>query len=207
METVLNKTSSNIYVSFPPISPHSTTSSSPQPPFCVLALWRQILHVRLPLQSVITSHCVCVCVANILRSPSQVCPAPVRQQNACMCNFWPRGLMNEKKQLVCMCVLSTCANMLFFFLSLLFVDVCEPGTLCVFGSQISEWSPATASEEGQRSRRILSQYGSRSYSSAAQRLATLSPFVGPAKDSSRVNNSAFKPINKAFLVCVPNTHI
>lgn len=97
-------------------SPHKAQQALPPNPLsAVLALWRQILHVRLPLQSVITSHYVCVCVANILRSPSQVCPAPVRQQNACMCNFWPRGLMNEKKQLVCMCVLSTCANMFVFF--------------------------------------------------------------------------------------------
>lgn len=121
--------------------------------------------------------------------------------------FGPEGWWTKRNSwcaCVCCLLVPTC---LFFSLSLLFVDVCEPGTLCVFGSQISEWSPATTSKEGQRSRRILSQYGSRSYSSAAQRLATLSPFVRPAKDSSRVNNSAFKPINKAFFVCVPNTHI
>lgn len=48
---------------------------------------------------------------------------------------------------------------------------------CAFGWQISERSLAAASEEGQRSQRILSQYGSRSCSSAAQRLAMLSSFV------------------------------
>ncbi|KAI4813205.1 hypothetical protein KUCAC02_024548, partial [Chaenocephalus aceratus] len=49
----------------------------------------------------------------------------------------------------------------------------DPGQSSCTG-QISECSPAAASEQGQRARRILSQYGNRSSSSAAQRLATLS---------------------------------
>lgn len=57
-------------------SPHKTQQALPPNPLsAVLALWRQILHVRLPLQSVITSHCVCMrCKYSQITQPSLPCP-------------------------------------------------------------------------------------------------------------------------------------
>ncbi|KAM3606601.1 uncharacterized protein V6R79_019461 [Siganus canaliculatus] len=67
-------------------------------------------------------------------------------------------------------------------------DAYEPGMLCVSGYRISECSlaAAAASEQGQRSRCILSQYGNRSSSSASTKAGHTELFVTTAKDPSEV---------------------
>lgn len=172
--------------------PQGTTNPTlaPSRSLSHMALWQRILHVRLPFHSDIISPRVYF-VENILSSPSQFCPAPVRQQNACMCNFWPGGF-DERKVTVRMCAPSTCANM--FSVSLVWRCVWARNALCFWTANLCVLSSRRLGAGSEVTAHIVPIWKPL-FQLCSTKAGHSELFVMTAKDPSRVNNTASKPIN------------